>query len=96
MINSKDMVVLIILMVKYTKENGKMVKCMEKVYLNEVMDSYMMENMIKIKDMVMGYLDDQMEGNIVDIENMEDKMERVRLNFLMESFKKESGRMGKK
>ena len=69
---------------------------MEKVYLNEVMDSYMMENMIKIKDMVMGYLDDQMEGNIVDIENMEDKMERVRLNFLMESFKKESGRMGKK
>ena len=57
-------VIIFELMVENIKANEKLTKCMVKEYLNGLMEEYMMENILKIKNRVQGFFHGLMEESI--------------------------------
>ena len=54
--------------------NGKIIECMEEVYLNKIMVRLMKVILFKIKNMVKVFYFGKMENNIEESGKMEDSM----------------------
>lgn len=68
---------------------------MGKVFIPGKMEESMMETMLWIKSMVMGYTSGQMEENMKVNGRMENNMEKANTLQLMEKLEEESGEMAK-
>lgn len=77
------------------KAIGKTIKCMEKVFLNGLMEESIKESMFKTKNMVLEEFNGLMEKYIKDNGNKECSMDKVNTKEEMGYGDKVIGKMGK-
>ena len=76
-------------------ENGKMIRNMEKEYLNLMMAEFMKVNIKMTKEMEKEYINGLTEINMMENGKMIREMEKEYLNFLMEVIMKVNIKMAK-